>query len=73
MGEQSSENSFGNHAGDSRGGPTSRAMPGVTCEEFGVLRGRAHQEGDSTAGDSSAGISPMRSESQRDKLNSLGF
>lgn len=73
MGEQPSENSSDNHAGDSRGGPTSRAMPGVTCEEFEVLRSRARQEGDSTAGDSSAGISPMRSESQRDKLNSLGF
>lgn len=57
---EQTENKWGsNHP---RTALTSRAVPGVTCGEFGVLRGRVCQKGDSTAGDSSLGISPTPDE-----------
>lgn len=69
MGEPPPEKGSESHAGDYRGGLTSRAVRGVTCEEFGVLRGCACQEADSTAGESSPGIFPIPDKRARKRHN----
>ena len=55
---------------DYSGGLTSGGVPGVTCEKFGVLRGHADEEGDSSCSrrQSQASLTPPQtSESPRSR------